>query len=141
MLVGFSSDSDATRDPDDPRGSLRMMTSDSFDLDALRTLVDDIDSPFTMTVRAFLTFPEDGEYWFSMFSDDETCLAIDTQIVFSCQRGLNEGMALLQKGLHRFDFRYVHRGGKEPLKLRWLPPGTKEFTDFPQQLLVRPAAN
>ena len=84
-----------------------------------------------MTVRAFPPLSAEGEYWFSVFSDDETCLAIDQQVVPSCQRGLNEGMALLQTGVHRFDFRYVHRRGKEPLHLKWLPPGTKQFTDFP----------
>ena len=141
VLLGYSSDTDATRDPDQPHASLRMMTSESFDLETLRTLVGDTSAPFTMTVRAFLPLSAEGEYWFSVFSDDETCLAIDQQVVLGCQRGLNEGMALLQTGLHRFDFRYVHRRGKQPLKLSWLPPGTKQFTNFPQQALVRPATD
>jgi hypothetical protein len=50
-------------------------------------------------------------------------------------------MALLQTGVHRVDFRYVHRRGKQPLTLSWLPPGTKQFTTFPQRALVRPAAD
>ena len=41
MLLGYSSDTDATRDPDQPHASLRMMTSESFDLETLRTLVGD----------------------------------------------------------------------------------------------------
>ena len=73
------------------------MTSESFDLETLRTLVGDTSAPFTMTVRAFLPLSTEGEYWFSVFSDDETCLAIDQQVVLGCQRGLNEGMALLHR--------------------------------------------
>ena len=47
----------------------------------------------------------------------------------------------LQPGLHRFDFRYVQRRGRELPRLRWLPPGAKQFTDFPQQVLLRPATD
>ncbi len=131
MLLGYSSDTDATRDPDQPHASLRMMTSESFDLETLRTLVGDTSAPFTMTVRAFLPISAEGEYWFSVFSDDETCLAIDQQVVLSCQRGLNEGMALLQTGVHRVDFRYVHRRGKQPLHIVLAATRNKTVHEFP----------
>jgi lipoteichoic acid synthase len=138
VLVGFSSDVNLKRDPDDPAGSLRMFTTDSFGLDHVRSLVGTWDAPFTITARGFLQVPQDGPYWFSAFLDDEGCLAIDKQIVLGCERGLNEGLALLTAGVHRFDLRFVHRGGKEALRLNWLPPGAKEFVDFPQETLLLP---
>jgi hypothetical protein len=138
VLVGFSSDVNLNRDPDDPAGSLRMFTTDSFTLDHVRSLVGAWDSPYTITVRGFLEVPQDGAYWFSAFLDDEGCLAIDKQVVLACERGINEGLALLTAGVHRFDLRFVHRDGKEALRLNWLPPGAKEFVDFPQQSLLLP---
>lgn len=141
VLVGFSTDVDLSRDPDDPRGSLKTFTTDSFNLDSVLNRVGGgRDAPFTLTARAFLSIPSDGQYWFSAFADDESCLAIDRQIVLGCQHGLNEGLALLTAGVHRFDLRFVERGRTEFLHLKWLPPGAKAFTEFPQQTLILPAA-
>ena len=138
VLVGYSSDVNVGRDPDDPHGSLRTFTTDSFGLDKIGNLVGALDAPFTLTARAFLAVPHEGQYWFSAFSDDESCLAIDKQIVLSCRRGLNQGLALLTAGPHRFDLRFVHRGGSQTLRLDWLPPGAKAFADFPEETLVLP---
>jgi hypothetical protein len=138
MVVGLSADVDLGRDPDDPRGSLRTRTTDTFRLEAARHAMGGERNPFTMTVRAFLPVDQDGDYWFSLFADDEGCLAIDKQIVLNCQRGLNEGMTRLTAGVHRFDLRFAYRTGTEALRLRWLPPGAKGFVDFPEANLVRP---
>lgn len=138
VLVGISADTDAGRDPDDPRGSLRTLATDSFDLEPVLGRLDRRTGPFTLTVRAFVTIDQEGEYWFSLFADDESCLAIDKQIVLGCQRGLNEGVAWLPPGLHRFDLRYVDRDPRQILELKWLPPGLRMFEPFPQERLVLP---
>jgi hypothetical protein len=138
VLVGFSGDADAGRDPDDPRGSLRILATDSFDLERVLSRLDRPTGPFTLTVRAFVPIDQEGEYWFSLFADDESCLAIDRQIVLGCQRGLNEGVAWLSPGLHRFDLRYANRDARQFLELKWLPPGSRGFTPFPQEHLVLP---
>jgi lipoteichoic acid synthase len=138
VLVGFSSDANASRDPDDPQGSLKLFTTDGFSIDKIRKLVGAGDAPFTLTARGFLRTPHDGQYWFSVFSYQESCLAIDKHVVLGCQLGPNQGLALLTAGVHRFDFRFVHRGGHDTLDLTWLPPGSKKFTIFPQQTLLLP---
>lgn len=140
VLVGFSTDVDLSRDPDDPTGSLKTFTIDSFNLESVRNRVGGWDAPFTLTARAFLSIPSDGQYWFSAFADDESCLAIDRQVVLGCQRGLNEGLALLAAGVHRFDLRFIERRRTGFLHLKWLPPGAKAFTEFPQQTLILPEA-
>ena len=137
-LVGFSTDVDLSRDPDDPRLSLKTLTTDSFDPDKILSAVGGWPNPFTLTVRAFLAIPQDGDYWFSMMADDAACLAIGKQIVLGCQGGLNQGVALLTAGVHRFDLRFVDRGGGEHLELKWMPPGAKEFSVFPQHELILP---
>jgi hypothetical protein len=48
---------------------------------------------------------------------------------------------LLTAGLHRFDLRFVDRGGSEVLRLTWLVPGEKGFKAFPQEQLILPASN
>ena len=138
VLVGFSTDVDLSRDPDDPHPTLKMLTTDSFDPGKVLGAVGGWVEPFTLTVRAFVATPQTGEYWFSMFADDDGCLAIDKQIVLGCQRGLNQGVALLTAGVHRLDLRFVDRGGDERLQLDWMPPGAKAFTAFPQQDLILP---
>jgi hypothetical protein len=138
MLVGFSADVDLGRDPDDPRASLQMLTTHSFDLEKTLNAVGGWSDPFTLTVRAFFPVSQDGEYWFSLYTDDDGCLAIDKQIVLRCQSGLNQGAALLRAGIHRLDVRFVDRGGGERLQLRWLPPGAKQFAEFPQHELILP---
>jgi lipoteichoic acid synthase len=138
ILIGYSSDVNVGRDPDDPQGSLQTFAASSFALDAIHHRVGSLDAPFTLSARGFVVVPQDGQYWFSAFSDDESCLAIDTEIVLGCRRGLNQGMALLSAGSHRMDLRYVHRGGRQTLKLDWLPPGANSFADFPEEMLLLP---
>jgi lipoteichoic acid synthase len=138
LLVGFSSDVNVSRDPDDPQGSLKMFTTDSLDVGKIRSLMGAGSAPFTVTVRGFLRVSHDGQYWFSVFSFQESCLAIDKHVVLGCQRGVNQGLALLTAGVHRLDFRFVHRGGKDTLDLKWLPPGAREFTALPLQTLLLP---
>ena len=139
-LVGLSTDVDLGRDPDDPRFSLELLQTDSFDPKKILSVVGDWPDTFTLTVRAFVSIPQDGEYWFSVFADDDGCLAIDKQIVLGCQPGLNQGMALLTAGVHRLDLRLIDRGGKERLELKWMPPGTKQFSVFPERELMLPEA-
>ena len=138
ILVGFSTDVDLTRDPDAPLGSLKTFATDSFDLDKVLPLVGGWDNPFTLTARAFLPISAAGEYWFSVFANSESCLAIDKEIVLGCQSGLNEGVALLTPGVHRLDLRYTARHPTRSLQLKWLPPGVKQFTSFPQETLIVP---
>jgi hypothetical protein len=138
VLIGLSSDIDPRRDPDDPRGSLRLFTAGSFSPTKAGGLAGSSDAPSTVTARGFLPVREDGEYWFSMSSEGESCLAIDKKMVLDCQRGVHEGVALLTAGSHRFDFRYVHGRGVRAPELEWLPPGAVKLTPFPQQLLLLP---
>jgi hypothetical protein len=138
VLIGYSRDVNVGRDPDDPQGSLQTFAASSFALDAIQHRVGSLDAPFTLSARGFVVVPQDGQYWFSAFSDDDSCLAIDKEIVLGCRRGLNQGMALLTAGSHRVDLRYVHRGGRQTLKLDWLPPGANSFADFPEEMLLLP---
>ena len=135
VLIGVSSDVDPRRDPDDPRGALKLFTTASFSPD---DVMGSSNAPFTVTTRGFLPVQQDGEYWFSVVSPNEACLAIDKRMVLGCRRGLHEGGALLTRGLHRFDFRYVHQLGAQIPDLKWLPPGGQKFTPFPQQILLLP---
>ena len=138
VLLGFSTDVNISRDPDDTRGSLKMLTTDSFDVNRVLPLVGGGTAPYTLTARAFLRIPTDGEYWFSLFADNESCLAIDKQMVLGCKRGLNEGLALLTAGVHRLDLRFVAVDRSQQLELKWLPPGAKTFAPFPQESLILP---
>ena len=138
ILIGLSSDTNLGRDPDDAGGSLQTMTAGALDPTQLLELARRSDEAFTITARAFLSVPQDGDYWFSVFADEESCLAIDKQVVLGCQRGLNEGVAFLTAGVHRFDLRYADRGSNRFLELKWLPPGAKAFTPFPHQALILP---
>ena len=138
MLIGLSSDVELTRDPDDSRGSLQTLTASTLDPAQLLELASRSDTAFTISARAFLQVPQDGDYWFSVFADDESCLAIDKQTVLGCQRGLNEGVVFLTAGIHRFDLRYADRGANRFLQLKWLPPGDKAFKPFPHQTLMLP---
>jgi hypothetical protein len=138
MLIGVSSDVNLGRDPDDAHGSLQTMTAGVLDPTQLLQLARRSDEAFTISARAFLPVPQDGDYWFSVFADEESCLAIDKQAVLGCQRGLNEGVAFLTAGMHRFDLRYMDRGRNRTLQLKWLPPGSKAFTLFPLETLVLP---
>ena len=140
MLIGLSSDVNLGRDPDDAQGSLQTMTARILDPTQLLQLARRSDEAFTISARAFLPVPQDGDYWFSVFADEESCLAIDKQAVLGCQRGLNEGVAFLTAGVHRFDLRYMDRGRNRVLELKWLPPGSKTFTPLPLQALILPEA-
>ena len=116
------------------------MTARILDPTQLLQLARRSDEAFTISARAFLPVPQDGDYWFSVFADEESCLAIDKQAVLGCQRGLNEGVAFLTAGVHRFDLRYMDRGRNRFLELKWLPPGSKTFTPLPLQALILPEA-
>ena len=135
VLIGVSTDVDPRRDPDDPRGALKLFTATSFGADDFTSASD---APITVTMRGFLPIQKDGDYWFSVYSPKEVCLAVDKRMVLGCQRGLHESGALLTKGLHRFDFRYIHQRGAEVPELKWLPPGEKKFAAFPSQILLQP---
>jgi hypothetical protein len=135
VLIGVSSDVDPRRDPDDPRGALKLFTTASLNTD---DFTGSSDAPFTVTTRGFLPVQQDGEYWFSVVSPNEVCLAIGKRMVLGCRRGLHEGGTLLTRGLHRFDFRYVHQLGTQLPDLKWLPPGGEKFTPFPQRILLLP---
>jgi hypothetical protein len=139
ILVGLSTDVKVSRDPEDPRGSLQLLTTDSVNLNRVLPLAKQ-EPPFTLTARAFLPVPADGEYWFSVFGDDDVCLYIDKQVVLGCQRGLNQGAAWLTAGAHRLDLRLVIRNRTQRFELHWLPPGAKAFAPLPQDLLILPEA-
>ncbi len=138
ILVGHSSDMNISRDPDDPGDGLKTFPARSLDLEELVRQAGAAAEPFTLSIRAFLTVPVDGEYWFSLFADDEGCLSIDGETVLECHGGINEGSVLLTTGTHRFDLRYVYRRERRSLNLRWLPPGAKAFAPVPQDLLRLP---
>jgi hypothetical protein len=138
MLIGLSKDMDLGRDPDDPAGELQMFTAPAIDLSKIRTNAGVSNGPFTLSVRGYLDLPHGGEYWFSVFADRASCLAIDKQVVLGCKSGLNEGLALLTAGVHRFDLRFTQQGEKGILEIKWLPPGTREFVEFPQQRVFLP---
>jgi hypothetical protein len=140
ILLGLSAESDPSRDPDDPRAGLKIVTTDSLALDKIWPLVGEGVEPITLTARAFLTIPVAGEYWFSVFASGVSCLAIDKDIVLGCQTGLNQGTTLLTAGTHRFDLRFVAPNRKAFFKLEWLRPGETRFTDFPQGSLILPEA-
>jgi hypothetical protein len=59
--VGFSTGANLTRDPDDPSGCLKMLMTDSFDVEKVLSLVGGSQDPFTLTARAFLPIEKDGE--------------------------------------------------------------------------------
>lgn len=138
LLVGVSTDTDPSREPDDTRGALVLQTAGALDLEDVEARAGGASQPFTLTARGFLSVEEDGEYWFSLFADDEGCLAIDREIVLGCQPGLNEGAALLTPGAHRVDLRFVYRMGTKSLDLKWMPPGAAAFQPFPFQSLLAP---
>jgi hypothetical protein len=138
VLIGLSRGDDPRRDPDDPRGALKLFTAGSFSVKRAGDLAGLFEGPSTVTARGFLPVREDGEYWFSLTSSEESCLAIDKKMVLGCQRGVHEGMALLSAGSHRFDFRYVIGRQSQTPELRWLPPGTVKFTGFPERILLLP---
>jgi len=136
VLIGVSTDVDPRRDPDDPRGALKLFRTASISPGEITGGASD--EPFTVTGRAFLPVEAEGEYWFSVFSPQEVCLAIDKRMVLGCQRGLHEGGALLTAGVHRLDFRYVHERGAKLPDLKWLRPGGQKLTPFSQQQLLLP---
>ena len=140
ILLGLSTDADPSRDPDDPRAALKIFTTDSFALEKVLPLAGEGNEPFTVTARAFLTIPADGEYWFSVYAHGVTCLAIDKDIVLGCQWGINQGVALLAAGSHRFDLRFVVPSRQAVFEFDWLRPGETRFTVFPQQALILPEA-
>ena len=137
VLVGISKDLDVGRDPDDPRGGLRTITTASFTQEHVLPLVGG-EVPYTLTARGFLSIPADGEYWFINYGATELCFAIDKRVVIGCQRGLNPGLALLTAGLHRIDFRFVARDPQQRFDLKWLRPGERTYEPFPQQSLIAP---
>ena len=141
MLVGISSDLDVTRDPDDPRGGLQLLATKSFDLARLPSTMTTVDGPRTVTVRAFVPVPQDGEYWFSAWGDEEICLAIDRRIVLGRNRGFNSGAVQLTSGLHRMDVRFVPRSAGQRFELKWLRPGQKDFELLPWSGLIAPLAS
>lgn len=138
VLIGLSTDLHLGRDPDAPDGSLKTFTAQSLDVENVLSRAGGGPSQLTLTARAFLSVPQDGEYWFSAFADDESCLAIDKEVILGCQRGLNEGLALMTAGMHRLDLRYADGGGGRSFNLKWLPPGAKAFTPIPAEVLIAP---
>jgi hypothetical protein len=138
VLIGLSSDDGLSRDPDDPRGGLQTLASSTFDLEPVLELAGGPDGPFTLTVRAFIQLHQEGEYWFSVYANHASCLAIDQQTVLACQSGRNEGVAWLTAGLHRIDLRYIRRGEPKGLRVQWLPPGARKFSVFPPSALILP---
>ena len=102
ILVGHSSDMNISRDPDDPGDGLKTFPARSLDLEELVRQAGAAAEPFTLSIRAFLTVPVDGEYWFSLFADDEGCLSIDGETVLECHGGINEGSVLLTTGTAPF---------------------------------------
>jgi hypothetical protein len=138
FLVGHSADVNIGRDPDDPGGGLKTFTAQSLDLEELVRQAGGAPGSFTLSIRAFLPAPTDGEYWFSMFADDEGCLSIDGEAVLECHGGINEGSVLLSAGTHRLDLRYIYRDQKRSLSLKWLPPGAKGFVPVPPDLFRLP---
>ena len=139
VLAGFSTDVELSRDPDDPAGGLKQSAIDSLSVESIRRRFGSSDAPFTLTARGFLRVPRDGPYWFSMFADRAGCLAIDKAVILGCRGGLNEGLALLTAGVHRFDLRYIRQGSKGTLDLKWLPPGEKQFVPLSGGALIQAA--
>jgi len=138
MLIGLSKDLNLSRDPDDPRDALQTFTADTLDLDEMRKVAGVQSGPFTLSARGFLEVTRDGPYWFSVFADRASCLAIDQEVVLGCKAGLNEGQVLLTAGLHRIDVRYLQVGEEGTLQLRWLPPGSRAFVDLPRDVILQP---
>ena len=138
MLIGFSKDLNLSRDPDDSRGALQTFTIDALDLEKIRKIAGTPSGPFTISARGFLEVTREGPYWFSVFADRASCLAIDQQVVLGCKAGLNEGQALLTAGLHRIDVRFSQVGEQGTLQLKWLPPGASAFVDLPREAILLP---
>jgi hypothetical protein len=138
VLIGLSSDDDLSRDPADARGALQTLAASTFDLEPVLKLAGGRDGPFTLTARAFIQLHQEGEYWFSVYADHASCLAVDEQTVLACQSGLNEGVAWLSAGLHRIDLRYIRRRENQELRVQWMPPGARRFSPFPQNALILP---
>jgi lipoteichoic acid synthase len=137
VLLTLSDDLDLGRDPDDLRQS-RGASVASFDRASLAALM--AKKPQSIAVRAFLAVPADGEYWFSVWGDEEICLALDGRIVLGRQRGFNSGLAILRAGLRRLDLRFVMRDPSQRFELKWQPPGRKDFEALPDGALILPAA-
>ena len=140
MIVGVSTDQDLARDPDDPRGGLQIVTAKSLALTQLPLLTAS-DAPHTVTVRAFLRVEQDGEYWFSVWGDEEICLTVDKHIVLGRSRGFNSGTIELRSGMHRFDLRFRPRNNRQRFEVKWLRPGQKDFEPLPESLLIAPVAS
>jgi lipoteichoic acid synthase len=138
VLLSLSDDLDLSRDPDDPRGSRRVEFARGFDRESLAALA--AGRAQSIAVRAFLPVPTDGEYWFSVWGDDEICLALDGHVVLGRRRGFNSGLAILRAGLHRFDLRFVMRDLGQRFEVKWQPPGQGDFEPLPQDTLILPAA-
>jgi hypothetical protein len=138
VLLSLSDDLDLGRDPDDPAGARRVEPAMGFDRDSLAALASG--KPQSIAVRAFLPVPSDGEYWFSVWGDEEICLALDGRVVLGRQRGFNSGLAILRAGLHRLDLRFVMRHPGQRFELKWQPPGQKDFEPLPHGALILPAA-
>lgn len=140
VLLSVSEDLDLSRDPDDPGGARRTLTAASLDRDSLAPLVP-ADKPYAVAIRTFLRIPDDGEYWFSVWGDDQICLAVDSEVVLGRSPGFNSGLAMLRAGLHRIDVRFVRRAPQQRFEVKWLRPGQKDFEPLPATALIRPAGN
>lgn len=95
-----------------------------------------IESPFSIRWTGYLSAPEDGNYRFSLTSDDGSTLLIDGYNVVD-----NDGThgpltksrtVRLEAGLHVFEIRYFDWVGEAVFRLRWRPPGAGEESAPPR---------
>jgi len=98
---------------------------------------------FGMRFRGILWVPADGEYTFSLDSDDGSRLLLDNKLIveYDGLHGLGSprvATAKLQAGRHNLRFEYFQNSGAHGVVLSWSGPG---FSNRPLSTLTPPPAD
>lgn len=94
---------------------------------------------YALVFNGYINVPEDGSYIFTALSDDGSQVVIDDKVVVNNDGKHTtfelSGATRLSKGYHKIQIRYFQIGGQSNLKVTWTPPGGKQPTEIPANLL------
>ena len=89
-----------------------------------------LNESFGIVFNGQIEAPADGEYSFTIGSDDGSRLLINGQVVIDHDgiHGMSSktGKARLAKGKHAIEVQYFEKSGEEALYVGWKPPGAKQ---------------
>lgn len=85
---------------------------------------------FGLVFNGKLTTTAEGDYHFTVGSDDGTRLLIDGRVVID-HDGIHgmvakKGKVMLKRGVHDIELQYFEKSGEEALYVGWRPPGAKK---------------